>query len=620
MTDRETIQKRIGPFLEPIAGPLPGGTLARHEPAYEAVVREVEKLESLAGGEVDWKRVTEGAGELLRTRTKDLLLASYLAHALHVSEGADGLAAGMALLGELMDRYWEALHPELKRVRGRAGAIQWYVERTAAAVAGSTQRLTAAEVEPLAAAARRLSNVSRERLAGATPGFGPLLEALERARLSAPSGAPVPQDAQSETGSPAQESPSESPSQETQNEGSRGTRAAGPVALAPWSGEREAERGSSSSGPVQETQGSSSQKTPAASTLRPGKDSAPVSDGAPASDGPPAQDGGSRSGVALDTGEVGSLAAGADATEFLRGVGSALVQAGETLRRVDARDPVAYRVLRAGLWIHLDVPPPAAGGRTPVPPPTGALREKLATLAAHQRWAELLEEAESALPRNRFALELHRLSFQALSGLGAPHGRARDAVAGEVKALLTRMPQLAGLAFCDGSPFADAPTRAWLEEEIVPRASAVRRADPAQRGGEAADPEAEARLRDARQRLATGDAAALAVLQREVLRGREGRGRFLARLELARACDAAGFSPLSLAVYEELEREASEHRLDEWEPELLTECLSGLIAAARACGDDPRADSPRIPEHFKRLCRIDPAAAHEVWPCVSVTK
>jgi type VI secretion system protein VasJ len=593
IANADTIQERIGPFLEPIAGPLPGGTAARNEPAYEAVVREVEKLESLAGGEVDWKRVTEGAGELLRTRTKDLLLASYLAHALHVTGGADGLAAGMALLGELANRYWEALHPEPKRVRGRAGAIQWYVERTAAAVAGSTQRLTAAEVETLEAAARRLSDVSRERLAGATPGFGPLLEALERARLSAPSGAPVPQDAQSETparGSPAQGSPSGSPAQ---------------------------------GGPSQETQGSSSQKTPAVSTLTPGKDSAsgaPVSDGAPASDGGPAQDGGSRPGVELDAGEVGSLAVGADATEFLRGVGNALVQAGETLRRADARDPVAYRVLRAGLWIHLDVPPPAAGGRTPVPPPPGALREKLGTLAAHQRWAELVEEAESALPRNRFALELHRLSFQALSGLGAPHGRARDAVAGEVRALLTRMPQLAGLSFSDGSPFADGPTRAWLEEEITPRASAARRADPAPRGGGAADPEAEARQRDARQRLAAGDAAALAVLQGEVLKERDGRGRFLSRLELARACDAAGFSPLALAVYEDLEREASEHRLEEWEPGLVAECLSGLIAAARVCGEDRRADSPRTPEYFRRLCRIDPAAAHEVWPCVSVTK
>jgi type VI secretion system protein VasJ len=172
----------------------------------------------------------------------------------------------------------------------------------------------------------------------------------------------------------------------------------------------------------------------------------------------------------------------------------------------------------------------------------------------------------------------------------------------------------------DGSPFADGPTRAWLEEEIAPRASAVRRADPAPRGGGAADPEAEARQRDARQRLAAGDAAALAVLQGEVLKERDGRGRFLSRLELARACDAAGFSPLALAVYEDLEREASEHRLDEWEPGLVAECLSGLIAAARACGEDRRADSPRTPEYFRRLCRIDPAAAHEVWPCVSVTK
>jgi type VI secretion system protein VasJ len=93
-----------------------------------------------------------------------------------------------------------------------------------------------------------------------------------------------------------------------------------------------------------------------------------------------------------------------------------------------------------------------------------------------------------------------------------------------------------------------------------------------------------------------------------------GRARFRARLELARACAGAGLAALAKATYEELDREATEHRLDAWEPALAAECLKGLILSARALAKDPRGATPSLEERYQRLCRLDPAAAHEVWP------
>jgi type VI secretion system protein VasJ len=263
------------------------------------------------------------------------------------------------------------------------------------------------------------------------------------------------------------------------------------------------------------------------------------------------------------------------------------------------------------MWLHLSSPPPSAGGKTQVPPPPAALRSQLAALAQNQKWAALLEETESAAPLHRFALDLHRLSWQALAGLGSSQDRARAALVAEMRALLARMPQLPGLAFADGTPFAEPQTRTWISSEIELSPEGTGPRPQRGNGGEGA----EARLAQARKLLdATQATQALALLQEAVTAARAGRDRFLARLDLARVAAGAGFPAVAKAVYEELDREASAHDLDAWEPELVSAYLKGLIAAARALSNDPRGAAFDLKVPYNRLCRLDPAAAHEVWP------
>jgi type VI secretion system protein VasJ len=261
------------------------------------------------------------------------------------------------------------------------------------------------------------------------------------------------------------------------------------------------------------------------------------------------------------------------------------------------------------LWLHLASAPPAPGGRTQIPPPPEPLRNQLATLAANQKWLELLEETESAATKLRFWLDLHRMSWQALSALGASHERARDAVVAEVRSLLGRMPQLVTLSFADGSPLADPQTRTWLEEQVQAAPAGAPRREAAADGAGAE------RLEAAKKLLAASQPAdALAVLRDEAAVRRSGRERFVVRAETARLCAGAGLTAIAKALYQELDREATAHRLEEWEPALAAECLKGLIASARALAKDPRGALPDLTEPYKRLCRIDPAAAHEVWP------
>ena len=112
--------------------------------------------------------------------------------------------------------------------------------------------------------------------------------------------------------------------------------------------------------------------------------------------------------------------------------------------------------MRMGLWLHLARPPPAgANGRTSLQPLPDALRTKLETLENNQRWADLLDEAESALGQHRFALGLHRFSAAALTGLGESHAAARAALVQELGAQLRRMPGVEELVAANGKPLTD---------------------------------------------------------------------------------------------------------------------------------------------------------------------
>jgi type VI secretion system protein VasJ len=524
----ETLRAKTRPFLEPIPGAAtPAGVASRLEPAYQAVANEVAKLDAPAGGAVDWKSVVSGAGDLLKAKTKDVVLASFLAHGLHTTAGLDGLGTGLALVADLLDRYWDTAFPEVKRIKGRVNAVQWLLERTKATLpAAQAGAGDAPAVEGLDAASQRLAEVVRARFADQAPAMGPLLDEVARLKAEVEQARPPPPP-------PPSTDPAVAPT--------------APSAPAP----------------------------------------------APLPEAP-----------------AGELAAAEQATDFLRNVGASLASAAGVVRRGEATDPLAYRLLRTGLWLHIQNAPPGTGGKTAVPPPPEALRAQLAALAQNQKWTALIEEAESALQQHRFWLDLHRHSAQALAALGGAHARAREAVLAEVRGLLARMPQLASLSFSDGSPFADAPTRSWLDEEVAPRATPAGAA--AAGGGDAADAE---RLLEARKQLAAGQIPeALSALRAIAAARGDGRGRFTARLELARAAAGAGLLALAKATYDELDREALHHRLDEWEPALAAQTLAGLIAATRSLANDPRGVRDALVTQYQRLCRLDPAAAHEVWP------
>lgn len=185
------VSARVEAWLQPIPGASPGGANARFDPRHEAVRAQVAELDSPAGRPVDWKLVVQSGGEVLGQLSKDLLIAAYLAHGMYHLEGLGGLGEGTRLLAELLARYWETAFPEVARIKGRAAALTWFVERTGQAIAaltpgpGDRPALLA-----LDEATKAFAQQVRAHFTDPAPPLGPLTDAVTRLLLSLPAAAP----------------------------------------------------------------------------------------------------------------------------------------------------------------------------------------------------------------------------------------------------------------------------------------------------------------------------------------------------------------------------------------------------------------------------------------------
>lgn len=130
---------------EPVSDAAPAGTDARMEDAYDALSAEIEKLSSFSvSGGIDWKKVLQLAADISATKSKDLLVFSYLCVALMKTEGLDGLATGVHIMRDLLETFWESMFPAKARMRGRKNAVDWWVERVKAGLGDIGQQTWAA--------------------------------------------------------------------------------------------------------------------------------------------------------------------------------------------------------------------------------------------------------------------------------------------------------------------------------------------------------------------------------------------------------------------------------------------------------------------------------------------
>jgi type VI secretion system protein VasJ len=119
------------PILElgktPIAGPAPAGADAADDPDYILVGAEMSKADRVDTGPPEWHEVERAASDVLRLKSKDVEMACSLGLAMFRKSGYAGLSASLAMIGEMLNNFWDGMFPE--RLRRRKNTIESLCER-----------------------------------------------------------------------------------------------------------------------------------------------------------------------------------------------------------------------------------------------------------------------------------------------------------------------------------------------------------------------------------------------------------------------------------------------------------------------------------------------------------
>ncbi|WP_116135481.1 type VI secretion system protein TssA [Trinickia diaoshuihuensis] len=129
--------------LEPLLSPLPDGegvgVSLRSDPIWQRI-RDAQREDdpSLPMGawerpliKADWHAVAALSADALRSRSKDFHLAVWLCDAWTRLYRLEGLMAGVKLLTELVDRYWDRAYPLIEGddMEARAAPLHWISRR-----------------------------------------------------------------------------------------------------------------------------------------------------------------------------------------------------------------------------------------------------------------------------------------------------------------------------------------------------------------------------------------------------------------------------------------------------------------------------------------------------------
>jgi len=539
--------------LEPVSAALPVGVDARLEPEHELLRREIAKLSAVESAAPDWPLVSSVGLELLTVRSKDLLVAVYVACSLAVQQPLLGAAHGTALLVSLISRFGALLFPV--RARARVGALAWYLEWLGAQL-DRRHAWPQPEVSSLRGQLQQLREAATVLLGDDAPSFSAVLRSCERLERSAVEPAAV-EPATVERA--AVERAAVEPAAVERAAVERAAVEANQADAFPSRGAALA-RVSATQRPLERATATHSDRPPPISAAHSGGDAGAADSasaryvfGAPPEAPPQLQ-------------------------AYVARAGALLVELARCRFALDRKDARSYRWLRTGLWLRWErAPQPNRRGRTDLDGPSPTRQVELSRAVKAEQWDDVLALSEQLLVKNPLWLDANRCSALALDKLGDGYASAREQVVRDTQALLARLPQLATLVFSDGTPLASPDTVRWLLPATIslPVVAAE---------GKLAEP--------LRERLLRRERAASVEVDELLRASGSARSSFLLRLELAALLEHAGQSREAILVYRGLERDLDTFQLERWEPELALRVLSPLwkLSSTKDGGSQAEAD------------------------------
>ena len=586
-------------LLKPVSAENPGGQSLRYAPVYDKLKEARREDDELAQGAWQHERkladsslVIKLASEVLAGQSKDLQIAAWLTEALLKKNGFAGLEEGVRLCTGLLSGFWESLYPEIEDgdLEPRAAPLEWVGNKLDIPVKSSG----------LCREAYNFYQYKDSR----TLGYEDDAKTKEQkaAREKAIKEGKLPAEA-------FDKSFAETPKAfYLQAEKSLDGTLAAVEELKKVCEEKFADSAPSLSR-IRDTVTDVRQVVHTLLQKKRETEPDPVEEVpvVPAEGGEAEAAGTAPAGAS--TGFVVSISglAAAEPPDKREAIASA-VAAAAVLRRRDPFSPAPYLMLRGLRWGEL------RGSSDPLvleAPPT-EYRQQIKALALNSRWSELLNVAESlmALPSSRAWLDLQRFVVEACVALGDDYNRIAIAIRSELRALIRDLPQLADATLTDDTPAANAETKEWLKE-LLAEPNAAPTPNPATAPVNPQAPGWQKRFIDphalALEAVRSGQAPkGVEILQKELERQTNGRGRFQRRLQLAQICIAAGKDPIVQTLADDIAAAIETHKLDDWEERSM---VAGAILFLLQNSKKIQSDAKGKQAMFERLCRLDPVQA-----------
>jgi type VI secretion system protein ImpA len=596
-------------ILNPIPGENPGGEDLRYDPLYDKIKEARREEEAIEQGDwkreikvADWHLTTKLCEELLATRSKDLQAAVWLVEAAVKLRGFPGLSEGIVLLHELVDKFWDHLYPELEDGDSefRATPLEWFaghaifLSRNIALNKDGHSWFLYKESRDVGYEDQ--ANTDATRAARKTK--------LDEGKLSAEA---------------FDESFNQTPKAYYVNLDALVQEII--AKLRDFAKLCDEKFGDYSPSFTRLIQALEEIRQVTKSLLDKKRETEP--DPIPEEGEETGPEAGDAAGTAGDAAPAAGPSVNISAFTGLEPPArkqhiEAIIEAALQLRRMDPTNPGPYLMVRGLRFGELRAAAAKGEMRMLEAPPT-ELRRQLRVYALDQKWKEVLEltEASLALPSSRAWMDLHRLTTEALLGLGDEYAPVVDGIRSSVRALLRDVPEIRHAILMDDTPAANPQTQAWLDElqdDPAQQASSaegeeastslppVSRATPLPWRRKSTDP-----FRTALEALRRGDKPkALEIMRNEIESQPSGRGKFLRELQVAELCIQANAKEIAQPILEQIKSKMEEFRVTQWEDRAL---VVQALAALYLYHDSTVENAYERQLIFQQICRLDPVRA-----------
>jgi type VI secretion system protein VasJ len=562
----EVIEHKYSPLgASEINEGAPCGESVRYEPEFEQLEAELSKLESLKAEPVDWNTVVQLSSDILRDKSKDLLVAVYLCQGLLQTEGYRGLAVGLQIISDMVEKHWDGMFPAKKRLRARKVAMEWLAEKASRYIETTPPGDSDADTVILAAkTGRMLDGDLAEKMEDDAPNLmdltRPLKQLSEAFKHQQASAAPPP---------------------------------------APEAQEVQATPGNAPQG---ESSAAAPEPAPSAPPPPPVKQSAPP---------PPAASKASK-GKAVEA-SVGSVDSDADARKALRQLQDGVRKVAAFFQQSKMSDPKTYRLARTATWLTIEQLPPNKDGQTQIPAPPADRCKQMTAQFEQAQFSSLVPDIEQTLARSAFWLDGHRMVAGSLKSMGAEYAAAHETVVSELRHFLQRLPGITDLKFADGTPFADDATKMWIDAEVMAASSG---GGESMSAGGGATPWSEA-LEEARGMAASGELdKAVRQLHLGAAQAGSVREQFYWKTALSELLIQSGNVQVATQMLEQMIARIEERQLEEWESGLVVPIYKRLLDAYQKSPVKKKGGDAvlleKIENVYSRLCWLDPMIAMTV--------